>query len=249
MLRILAAIVALFIAFSAAALVIVDRRHRRIKDPRRASPRAVRLAKLACASALVSLVFMAFSMAAQARPSPYPGVTQFAGDRYSASAQMGADVARAARCPPPACQRKRAGREPRKRPPVSRKRWRDVPMPVPRPLADPGSVEPLSVAGGAWREAKRAVGRPRAWCGWWLGHHLGMPLRHLWLARNWAGVGSNAGGPAPGVVVVWRHHVGIITGRNDKGWIVKSGNDGRAVRERARSIAGAIAFRNVGWRS
>jgi hypothetical protein len=88
-------------------------------------------------------------------------------------------------------------------------------------------------------------GRPAAWCGWWLGHHLGMANRNLWLARNWASVGHNAGGPRVGAVVVWRHHVGIITGRAGSKWVVKSGNDGHAVRERPRSIAGAIAFRSV----
>jgi len=93
--------------------------------------------------------------------------------------------------------------------------------------------------------AARAGGRPSAWCGWWLGNHLGMSKRNLWLARNWASVGSNAGGPGVGVVVVWRHHVGIITGRAGGKWIVKSGNDGHAVRERPRSLAGAIAFRAV----
>jgi hypothetical protein len=92
----------------------------------------------------------------------------------------------------------------------------------------------------------RSSGRPSAWCGWWLGHHLGMNKRNLWLARNWASVGSNAGGPGIGVVVVWRHHVGVITGRSGSDWIVKSGNDGNRVRERVRSISGAIAFRHVG---
>jgi hypothetical protein len=86
-------------------------------------------------------------------------------------------------------------------------------------------------------------GRPAAWCGWWLGHHLGMPLRRLWVARNWADVGSNAGGPGVGVIVVWPHHVGIITGRDRSEWVVKSGNDGRAVRERPRSLARVIAYR------
>ena len=97
----------------------------------------------------------------------------------------------------------------------------------------------------AGRQASQA-GRPAAWCGWWLGQHLGMSNRNLWLARNWASVGTNAGQPDVGVVVVWRHHVGIITGRQGNQWLVKSGNDGRAVRERVRSIAGAIAFRRVG---
>ena len=72
-----------------------------------------------------------------------------------------------------------------------------------------------------------------------------MSNRNLWLARNWASVGRSAGGPRVGAVVVWRHHVGIITGRAGGKWIVKSGNDGHAVRERPRSIAGAIAFRAV----
>jgi hypothetical protein len=89
-------------------------------------------------------------------------------------------------------------------------------------------------------------GRPGAWCGWWLGQQLGMPRRDLWVARNWASVGSRAAEPAIGVVVVWRHHVGIITGRAGSQWIVKSGNDGHAVRERPRSISGAIAFRHFG---
>jgi hypothetical protein len=128
-------------------------------------------------------------------------------------------------------------------------------------LARPSSVTPFngdrygwqavtaapakSLARGLRREVGRAVGRPAAWCGWWLGQHLGMPHRRLWLARNWKDEGRNAGGPGVGVVVVWPHHVGIITGRSAKGWVVKSGNDGNAVRERARSLAGAIAFRRV----
>jgi hypothetical protein len=42
-------------------------------------------------------------------------------------------------------------------------------------------------------------------------------------------------------VVVWSHHVGMITGRTAGGqWIVKSGNDGGRVRERPRSVAGAV---------
>lgn len=89
-----------------------------------------------------------------------------------------------------------------------------------------------------------ADARPRAWCGWWMGQHLGKLDRSLWLARNWARVGSPANGPGEGVIVVWRHHVGIITGRAANGdWIVKSGNDGNRVRERPRSLARVIALR------
>lgn len=92
------------------------------------------------------------------------------------------------------------------------------------------------------------IKRPRAWCGWWMGRHLGMPSRTLWRALAWRHVGRAAHGPAVGAIVVWsrgggRGHVGIITGRTEHGWVILSGNDGNAVRERVRSVAGAIAFR------
>ena len=75
---------------------------------------------------------------------------------------------------------------------------------------------------------------------------LAKPDRRLALARSWASEGTNAGGPGIGVVVVWSHHVGIITGQTPDGqWIVHSGNDGGAVRTRPRSLARAIAFRRV----
>lgn len=92
--------------------------------------------------------------------------------------------------------------------------------------------------------AARPAGCPaRAWCGCYLAAHLGIHDRSLWLARNWARRGTSAGGPAVGAIVVWRHHVGKIVGQSGGRWIVHSGNDGRAVRTRARSLAGAIAFR------
>jgi len=60
------------------------------------------------------------------------------------------------------------------------------------------------------------------------------------LARNWARWGSPSG-PRVGAVVVWPHHVGLITGQTASGeWIVRSGNDGGRVRERPRSVAGAV---------
>lgn len=85
--------------------------------------------------------------------------------------------------------------------------------------------------------------RPRAWCGWWMRQQLGIADRSLNLARNWARYGTNAHGPAIGAIVVWPHHVGQIVGRTESGWIIKSGNDGHQVRERERSLRGAIAFR------
>jgi hypothetical protein len=173
-------------------------------------------------AALFVCLFVPLSV--EAKPSPYHSDT-FSGDRYVGPTQT---------------QRRPVVRHSRharvryfyrqKRAPAGRARRR-------------GYVAPLTLAQGAGREFSRALGRPRAWCGWWLGQHLGMPDRKLWLARNWASVGSNAGGPRIGAVVVWRHHVGIITGRAGDRWVVKSGNDGHAVRERPRSIAGAIAFR------
>ena len=87
-------------------------------------------------------------------------------------------------------------------------------------------------------------GRPHAWCGWYARSLVGQdPGPSFNLARNWARWG-HAASPGVGVMVVWSHHVGMITGRSANGeWIVKSGNDGHAVRERARSLHGAIAFR------
>jgi hypothetical protein len=82
-------------------------------------------------------------------------------------------------------------------------------------------------------------GRPRAWCGWWMRTQLGGGPEYN-LAANWRNYG-HASGPRVGAVVVWPHHVGMITGRSANGqWIVKSGNDGNAVRERAMSVAGAV---------
>jgi len=93
---------------------------------------------------------------------------------------------------------------------------------------------------------RMAGGRPRAWCGWYARSLVGSdPGPEYNLARNWARWGR-AASPGVGVMVVWAHHVGMITGRSADGqWIVKSGNDGGGVaHERPRSIAGAIAFRS-----
>jgi len=89
--------------------------------------------------------------------------------------------------------------------------------------------------------------RPRAWCGWQMRQWLGVADTAYNLARNWAHYGINAGGPRIGAVVVWNHHVGMITAQGvHGGWVVKSGNDGHAIRERELSLRGAIAFRLPG---
>lgn len=83
------------------------------------------------------------------------------------------------------------------------------------------------------------------WCGIYMGQYFGKHDRRLWIAREWARVGVSAHGPGIGVIVVWRHHVGVIVGQQGSQWVVHSGNDGGRVRTRPRSIAGAIAFRRL----
>ena len=86
--------------------------------------------------------------------------------------------------------------------------------------------------------------RPRAWCGWYMRQVLGVADASYNLARNWAHYGRSAFGPHIGAIVVWPHHVGLITGGSPGAWVVKSGNDGNAVRERQMRVARAIAFRD-----
>lgn len=85
--------------------------------------------------------------------------------------------------------------------------------------------------------------RPSRWCGWWLRQELHVADKRFNVAAQWRNYGTRADGPAIGVVIVWNHHVGVITDGSPGHWIVKSGNDGGRVRERERSVAGAIAFR------
>lgn len=94
-------------------------------------------------------------------------------------------------------------------------------------------------SGRRYASAGNSGGRPRAWCGWWMRTQLGGGPEYN-LAANWRNYGRPSG-PRVGAVVVWPHHVGMITGRSAGGqWIVKSGNDGNAVRERPMSVAGAV---------
>jgi len=96
--------------------------------------------------------------------------------------------------------------------------------------------------------------RPSAWCGWWLQTYTGVTsaATHLNLNRaiEWARVGR-ATSPQIGAIVVWRHHVGKITGVATNGrYLVMSGNSGghrgaRTVTEHPRSLRGAVAFRSL----
>lgn len=96
----------------------------------------------------------------------------------------------------------------------------------------------MNLGAGSMRHS--GVGpRPRAWCGWWMRTQRGGGP-HLNVAWNWRHYGRSTS-PQVGAVVVWRHHVGEIVGQASNGrWIVRSGNDGGAVRTRARSVAGAV---------
>jgi len=85
--------------------------------------------------------------------------------------------------------------------------------------------------------------RPAAWCGWQMRQLVGSdPGPTFNLARNWAHWGQ-AGPAGVGAIVVWPHHVGKIVGEENGMWLIESGNDGHALRTRARSVAGAIAIR------
>lgn len=91
----------------------------------------------------------------------------------------------------------------------------------------------------SWGSTYSAGPKPRKWCGWWMRTQFGggPEYNRAWAWRK-RGVAAH---PHVGAVVVWRHHVGYIVGVNAKGqWLVKSGNDGNAVRVRARSLKGAV---------
>ena len=101
----------------------------------------------------------------------------------------------------------------------------------------------VNIHSSAAADRGRDQARPAAWCGWEMRHLVGAdPGPSFNLARNWARWGRP--GPAGiGAVVVWPQHVGKIVGQQNGEWVIESGNDGHALRTRARSIAGAIAIR------
>jgi hypothetical protein len=80
--------------------------------------------------------------------------------------------------------------------------------------------------------------RPAQWCGWYMRTQKGGSAAYN-LASSWRNYGSPAA-PQVGAVVVWPHHVGMIVGQAPGGqWIIRSGNDSGAVRDRPRSLSGA----------
>lgn len=248
MLRILAVIVALCaIGAFAGWFVLRDDDHWRIGDPRHASKGAFRGALIALAICCVAVgAILCSSISAHARPSPYPGVTQFNGDRYGArQTQLGPEVTRDIQRQRTAKSR-RAAPSRRHAPPRLRQRWDGpVPMPVPRRgVAEPGSVEPLSVARGVWQEAARVIGGrpagcPSRFCGCGASLHLfGRIIPALNLAANWLRFPRAA--PAPKMAAARRGHVFVLE-RHIAGntWLVFDANSGgRRTRIHPRSIAG-----------
>lgn len=197
------------------------------------------------------------SSVAVAKPSRYPPVTLFSGDRYvlvSQSNTTAADVIRSVRCPPPACQRGSASKAKY----LYRTKPRQKAAPVPR--SRPGTVAPLTLAGGAVREVNSAIasiaggymgGNPTGWRSRWCGNFMRLVVRKAGLpdhptgnlARNWRSYGRPAGSHA-GSIGVMRSHVGIVIGRCPDGRILlRSGNHGRRVGDGCYAASRFIAFR------
>jgi CHAP domain-containing protein len=91
-------------------------------------------------------------------------------------------------------------------------------------------------------------GNPIGWAHVWCGAFMRLVMRSAGypdlpsgdLAAAWAHYGRPSV-PQPGAIVVWPHHVGLITAVHGNGLAtVISGNDGHRVRERVMSIARAI---------
>ena len=88
------------------------------------------------------------------------------------------------------------------------------------------------------------------WCGWWLAQHLGYKDKNLYFVLNWLEDKrfTRVSGPAVGQIAVFRRgkrggHIGIVKGVPEPGKVLLlSGNDGNAVRLRARSTAGVIGY-------
>lgn len=87
----------------------------------------------------------------------------------------------------------------------------------------------------------RPAGCPRQYCGCGAARYLGLNDKRLNLAWNWARLFPRAH-PAPGMAVVWRHHVALIesvTGPREA--LLRDYNSGRGLsRIHVRSIAGAV---------
>jgi hypothetical protein len=116
-------------------------------------------------------------------------------------------------------------------------------------LRDSQRVQPWAMSTPA--DSGGLTSRPRdcygiQWCGCYLRHVFGLADTALNLARNWASLGSNAGGPHVGAVAVGSHHVAKIVGEPDGSglWLIQDGNDG-PVRVHRASLGWAHWFRSI----
>ncbi len=85
------------------------------------------------------------------------------------------------------------------------------------------------------------------WCGLFMMQRTGIHgPGNLARAIEWARVGQRADGPAPGIIGVEPHHVFQVIEVLGAGRVLAiSGNDGGAVRTRARSTAPVVAWRRI----
>lgn len=112
--------------------------------------------------------------------------------------------------------------------------------------ASPHGVRHIRRTAGITSGGRPSECRGIAWCGCWLRLRYGIADVKLNVARAWSRIGNAVAGPVVGAIAVWPHHVGEITGVPGPGRIIlKSGNDGGAVRERERSTRGVIAYRVI----
>ena len=181
-------------------------------------------------AALAAVLLVILSTAAQARSSPYPPVTPFEGDRYSArQAQMGADVARAVQHQRKAKRHRRHYRKPAPGY-VSRER-----APVVRQIA---SIEGMTL-GTSRVIGGRPAGCPHRFCGCGASLHLfGRIIPALNLAANWLRFPRAA--PAPKMAAARPGHVFVLE-QHIRGsvWLVFDANSGgHRTRIHPRSIAG-----------
>jgi len=74
------------------------------------------------------------------------------------------------------------------------------------------NVSPAAMLGPGLIHMLQSMQRPQAWCGWYMRHieHVADPAYNR--AAAWAHDRHRAPARAPGVIVVWPHHVGVIRG-------------------------------------
>ena len=132
-----------------------------------------------------------------------------------------------------------------------RARWRQSASDAATPSVDLGSdARWFSPAGSTPVAIARRYlgGNPTGWARAWCGAFMRLVMRAAGypdlpsgnLAAAWARYGRPSA-PQPGAIVVWPHHVGLITAVHGEGLAtVISGNDARRVRERVRSISRTV---------